>query len=241
MSASEYVLIAEDELQFAAVLEKAIRGMGLSPLMATDLKGAKEFLRQFPVRLAILDRKLKEGKDSLGICLELKKDPKTRAIPVIILTGLAEFAEELKSYKAGADLFLHKPVRIMELRRYVRAFLTRMPYKEEMQSKLRFGNIVLDLAERAVLVGARAHKDLPAKQFDLIYLLVSRRGQAVSREALVRKLWNNEVRDKEVDVLVSRLRDNLGDDSSIIEPVRGLGYRIAEISAPSISSSSGHD
>jgi two-component system phosphate regulon response regulator PhoB len=236
MSASECVLIAEDEPQFAAVLEKVIRGMGLHPLVAADLKSAKDLLRHFPVRLAILDRKLKDGRDSLGICLELKKDPKTRAVPVIILTGLAEFEEELNSYRAGADLFLHKPVRIAELQRYVRAFMTRMPYKEEMQSKLHFGSIALDLAERAVFVGPKTHRDLPAKQFDLIYLLVSRQGKAVSRESLVRKLWNNEVRDKEVDVLVSRLRDNLGDDSFIIEPVRGLGYRIVDMPVSSKSS-----
>src|SRR5580658_9081968 len=98
MNAPEYVLIAEDEPQFAAVLEKAIRGMGLSPLIAADFKGAKNFLQQFPVRLVILDRKLRDGRDSLGICLELKKDPKTRAIPVIILTGLGNFEEELNSY-----------------------------------------------------------------------------------------------------------------------------------------------
>jgi len=232
MKDPEYVLIAEDEPQFASVLEKTIRGMGLSPLVAEDLRQAKDFLERFPVRLAILDRKLKDGKDSLSICLELKKDPRTRVVPVIILTGLEEFEEQINSYRAGADLFLHKPVKMLELKRYVRAFLTRLPYKEEMGSKMHFGNVALDLAERSLSIGPKVYRDLPAKQFDFIYLLISRHGKVVSRESLVRKLWNNEVRDKEVDVLVSRLRDNLGDGSSIIEPVRGVGYRLLESTTP---------
>jgi DNA-binding response OmpR family regulator len=228
MKSAEHVLIAEDEPQFAKVLEKAIAGMGLEPLLAEDLKQAKDLLHRFPVRLVILDRKLKDGKDSLGLCLELKKDPKTRVIPIIILTGLGEFEEQLNSYRAGADLFLQKPIRVLELKRYVRAFLTRVPYKEEMASKVRFGIVALDLAQRTVSIGDNTYRDLPAKQFDFVYLLVSHHGKVITRESLVRKLWNNEVRDKEVDVLVSRIRDNLGGDASVIEPVRGVGYRISE-------------
>lgn len=228
MDAPEHVLIAEDDPDVSKILTRTVSSLGLVPLVAEDLPGARKLLKQHPVRLVLLDRTLKDGKDSLGICSELKKDPKTRLIPVIILTGLDEFDERIKSYQAGADLFLNKPANVPELKRYIRAFLTRTPYKDEVGSRLGFGAVQLDLTERTVTVGAKTYKDLPAKQFDLLYLLVSRQGKAASRESLVLKLWNNEVRDKEVDVLVSRLRDNLGEHASIIEPIRGLGYRIAD-------------
>lgn len=227
MTAPVYVLIAEDDPQIQKVLERIVLKMRLSPLLASSLPKARELAERFPVRLIILDRKLEDGKDSIVLCRELKKDSRTRLIPVIVLTGLEDFEEKIRSYQAGADLFLNKPPNPDELKSYIRAFLTRTPYRDEVGDKISFGRVTLDLSERSVSVGSRKYDELPAKQFDFLYLLASAQGKPQTREALVSKLWNNEVRDKEVDVLVSRLRDNLGEDSAIVEPVRGLGYRIA--------------
>jgi len=230
MGSQSRVLIAEDDPAVSKFLSKIVKSLALEPLVADNLEAAKQLLREHPVELVLLDRTLRDGKDSLGLCLALKKDPKTRLIPVIILTGLEGFDEKIKSYQAGADLFLSKPADAGELKRYIRAFLTRTPYKDEVEGRVECGKLRLDLNERSVSIGQRVYKDLPAKHFDFLYLLASRRGQTVSRESLVLKLWNNEVRDKEVDVLVSRLRDRLGPDASIIEPIRGYGYRLAGVS-----------
>ena len=224
------VLIVEDDPQFGNWLEKKVKSLGLLPFRAANLADARKLFANNPIRLVILDRKLEDEKDSIGFCLEIKKDPRTRSIPVVVLTGLGELSEQLKSYRFGADLFLQKePELLPKLTQFLQTFLKRLPYIEEASGRLLWGPIAVDVNERVVRFRGRAYPGLPPKQFELIKMLVSRQGAVATRESLLKTLWKLPVRDKEIDVLVSRLKARLQPaDASLIEAVRGEGYRLAD-------------
>lgn len=220
------VLIVEDDPEYGMLLTRLIRRMSLNSLLATNIPEALDFLARNNVRLILLDRLLNKGADGLFLCLALKKDVRTRPIPVIVLTGMAGIDEELKGYKYGADLYLRKPLSVAKFMRYVGAFLGRLPYKDEAQGRIIYENIVLNSATRTLTIGGRCYHDLTIKQFDFLFLLAVHKGNAVSRTYLVKKLWDDPVQDKEVDVLVYRLKQRLGTDASCIAAVRSYGYRL---------------
>jgi two-component system, OmpR family, phosphate regulon response regulator PhoB len=221
------ILIVDDEPACARMLSRVVEKMRLTPLLATNISEARESLSRNHVRLILLDRMLGKGSDGLNFCLELKKDSQTRLIPVIVLTGMPESDEELKGYRYGADLYLRKPFSVAKLTRYIEAFLKRLPYKDEVGGRIVYENIILDSASQTIRIGGATFRGLPARQFEFLRVLASHKGEAVSRACLVKKLWKNRVRDKEVDVLVYRLRRRLGESAErCIEPVRSYGYRL---------------
>lgn len=224
------ILIVEDEPACGRLLSRLIQRMGLNPLLATNIAEALDFLARNKIRLVLLDRLLGKGADGLTLCLALKKDAQTRPIPVIILTGMSDNGGEFKGYKYGADLYLRKPFSVHKLTRYVDAFLGRLPYKDEIKGRIVYENIVLNSATRTLTIDGRSYQDLPIKQFDFLAFLASHKGKAVSRAYLVKKLWDDRVRDKEVDVLVYRLKQRLGAAASCIAPVRSYGYRLKPLS-----------
>lgn len=222
------VLIVEDDPSYGKLLKILIEKMGLKATLVDNLRQARETTKEEAPRLVILDRKLKPDSDGIRFCLELKKDARSRHIPVIVLTGLEGSDEEVKSYRFGADLYLQKaPETLEKLEDYVQAFLTRLPYKEEREERVVCGNIIVDKKERTIHILSKTYKDTPPKLFDFLYLLASYRGKLVSRDVVVEHLWSGPVRDRQVDVLVSRLKTFLGPGAGdIIESVRGEGYRI---------------
>jgi DNA-binding response OmpR family regulator len=225
-------LIVDDEPACGRMLSRVVQKMRLTPLLATNIAEARQSLARNNVRLILLDRLLGKGSDGLTFCLELKKDSKTRLIPIIVLTGMPESDGELKGYRYGADLYLRKPFSVTKLMRYIDAFLERLPYKEEVAGRIVYENIILDSASRTARIGDAVFHDLPSRQFDFLRLLAIHKGEAVSRACLVKRLWKNRVRDKEVDVMVYRLRRHLGEPAAAcVAPVRSYGYRMKPLPA----------
>lgn len=220
------ILVVEDDPSILRVYCRLIRQARWNPIVAGDLRAARQALRRHPVvHLVVLDRVFTGGGDGLSLCLELKKDPIKRFIPIIMISGLGEAENRLKGYRFGADLYLAKPVTNREFLASVKTLLTRLPYRQEVEGRISHGDIQIDLAARTIRIGRQAYYDLPPLQFDLLALLVGRRGRVVARERIVRSLWDKPVRDKEVDVLVSRLRRRLGGQAArCIVPVRSQGY-----------------
>lgn len=221
------ILIVEDDPEFSKLLCTVVQRMGLNHLLATNILDAAQILAQNNVHLVLLDRNLGKGADGLILCLALKKNSATRPIPVIVLTGLSGPAEECKAYRFGADLYLRKPFSVPNLIRYIKTFLARLPYKDEIKGRIVYGGIALDTGSHTLTIGSQTYADLPALQFDFLAILVSRKGKAVSRTYLVKKLWGDRVRDKEVDTVVYRLKLRLGEiAAACIVPVRSYGYRL---------------
>lgn len=224
------VLIVDDDPGYGEFLAKMMRKIGARPLWAKSILEACHLLAENQTHLILLDRVLGKGDDGLRFCLNIKRNPQKRLIPIIILTGkMNDFKENVKGYRYGADLYLPKSTSLGKLIKYVEVFLHRLPYNESDLHRIVFKNITLDLRNRTVQVGSILSSDFPEKQFHLLSILVSHQGETVSRRHLIGKLWHEPVRDKELDVLVSRLRHSLGYiGGAAIVSVRGYGYRVLD-------------
>lgn len=221
------VLIVEDDPTMRELLADAVVDWGHQALNAASVaEGEALAARREDIRLVLLDRRLPDG-DGLRLCRALKADPRTRPLPVIVLTGLGEFEQELWTYHSGADLHLTKPLDLPALKRYAAAFLNRIPYRRDDARTLRCGALTLMPKAGKALVAGRPFEHIPRRLYDVLYHLAARQGRAVSSKALVQKLWGGSVRDSEAAVAVARLRRHLGPRlGPIVATRRGRGYFI---------------
>ena len=201
-------------------------------------KGAPgaELAAKLKPSLVILDVQLPDM-DGLSVCRLLKADRRTRAIPILILTSQATTENRLKAVEYAADHFLAKPILdLEEFHTWVRALLRRGA--DAAPERLTIGGaLVLDAEESTAAVAGATPRPLPPKLFALLCELVRRPGETVSREYLITKVWNNAVRDREVDVAVRRLRVALGAAESIVSSVPGRGYRLDTVALARLASS----
>lgn len=217
------ILIAEDEPRIAAFLEKGLRANGFTTTVATEAEEVLFMTLGDNFDLLLLDLGL-PGKDGLSVLEELRGQGTT--IPIIILTARDDINDKVAGLEGGADDYMTKPFRFEELLARVRLRLRtqqKAAVKEEME--LRVDEIVLNLRTRRVQVKDK-EIELSAREFTLLETLIRHQGQVMSREHLLDRVWGYDYDPGSniVDVYVGYLRKKL--DSSLIETVRGMGYRL---------------
>ncbi len=188
-------------------------------------------LGEAPPQLVLLDIMLPE-EDGLSVLKKLRCDPKTMRIPVIMLTAKGTEYDTVAGLDAGADDYITKPFGMMALVARVKAVLRRTEKSGAGNGEdgdLRAGGIVLNSGRHSVTAGGR-NVFLTLKEFDLLLLLLRNKGSVITREKLLNSVWNYEtdIESRTVDVHIRTLRQKLGDDGSLIETVRGVGYKIGD-------------
>jgi len=175
--------------------------------------------------LVLLDIMLPE-EDGGSILKSLRADERTAAVPVIMLTAKDSEFDVVAGLEAGADDYVTKPFGMMALSSRIKAVLRRSGKAEFRRSRLECGGVVLDEDERTVFVCGR-QVSLTAKEFGLLSLLMKNRGCVLTRERLMESIWeiSADVESRTVDVHVRTLRQKLGECDSLIETVRGFGYK----------------
>jgi two-component system phosphate regulon response regulator PhoB len=159
---------------------------------------------------------------------------RTRALPLIMLTARADEADKVHGLDAGADDYLTKPFSTHELLARIRALLRRKA-PEALDAAVTVGDLVLDPA--AHRVSGHGHElRLGATEFRLLHFLMTHPERVHSRAQLLDRVWGDHVfiEERTVDVHVKRLRQTLAvaHCDSMIETVRGAGYRLTQRSAP---------
>ena len=174
--------------------------------------------------LILLDVML-PGQDGLLILNQLHVNPQTSDIPVIMITDKGTEFDKVKGLDLGADDYIVKPFGMAELIARVRARLRRVTSKAN-EDVLTSGKITLDQRGHVVRVGSETVA-LTLKEYDLLSLLMENKGMAFSREQLLDKVWDYgyDGGTRTVDVHIQTLRAKLGECGSMIETVRGIGYR----------------
>ena len=174
--------------------------------------------------LILLDVML-PGQDGLLILNQLHVNPQTSDIPVIMITAKGTEFDKVKGLDLGADDYIVKPFGMAELIARVRARLRRIAPKVE-DDVLTIEKITLDHRGHVVRVGSEAVA-LTLKEYDLLSLLMENKGMAFSREQLLERVWDYgyDGGTRTVDVHIQTLRAKLGECGSMIETVRGIGYR----------------
>ncbi len=176
--------------------------------------------------LLVLDLMLPDG-DGLEICKSLKKEARTHALPILILTAKGEKADIVLGLEFGADDYLVKPFSPAELVARVKAILRRST-KPGVDDLIRVGaDLVIDPGRHTARVGERTVV-LTSTEFSILLILSRNPGWVFTREKILDALWGDEkdVIDRTVDVHIKHLREKLGAAGVMIKNIRGVGYKI---------------
>ncbi|MGQ0465612.1 MAG: response regulator transcription factor [Sporichthyaceae bacterium] len=216
------LLLAEDDVAISEPLARALRREGYAVEVRADGVQALERARQGGIDLVVLDIGL-PGLDGLEVCRRLRGDG--QVIPVLVLTARADEVDTVVGLDAGADDYVTKPFRLAELLARVRALLRRGA--PEAGHGIR--GVRIDIESHRAWMGD-AELQLTAKEFDLLRVLIRDAGRVVTRDQLMREVWDTTwwTSTKTLDMHISWLRKKLGDDATnprYITTVRGVGFR----------------
>ena len=217
-------MVIEDEKEIRDLVRYNLEKAGYRVAAAAD---GEEGLRQlFAARpdALVLDLML-PGMNGLEILREVRQEPVTHDLPVLVLTARSAEMDKLLGFEHGADDYLTKPFSPRELVARVKA-LVRRASPSGLSRALESGALRVDVDARE----ARVHDqrlDLTPREFDLLAFLVRHPGRVLSRDELLRKVWGYDYvgETRTVDVHVRRLRAKLGDAADRIETVLGSGYK----------------
>ena len=224
------ILIVEDEQDIADLIGFNLQRAGYEVLKAHDgIEGTETAKRERP-DLIVLDLML-PGRDGYGVFRELKRDPRTVDIPVIMLTARAQTEDRIQGLEAGADDYLTKPFSPKELMLRVQAILKRSDGPPGSVD-FTYGPFRFDKnALKFYLQNEPA--ELTSTEFKLLLYLCERSGKPQDRNDLLRTIWgySDAAHSRTLDTHMKRLRQKLGTHGSWIETVRGIGYCMAKAEA----------
>lgn len=217
------VLVIDDDERLNALLSRYMDRFGFTVQSATEPRAALRLLKSDPPDLVILDVMLPEM-DGFAICRKVRESSR---VPIIMLTARGEVTDRVLGLELGADDYLAKPFEPRELVARAQAVLRRGARPDE-QERLRIGALDVDRSTRCASLSGR-DLAVTTAEFEVLALLVRNRGRVLTRERILDATrgidW--ESYDRSIDVLISRLRQKLGDDAkhpSFIRTVRGAGY-----------------
>lgn len=218
------ILIVEDEREIVENLRILLTEEGFSVCAAANRKTAVEILEERGADLILLDLMLPDG-SGYSLCSAIKKE---RDIPVIMLTAMDDEASVVTGFDLGADDYVTKPFRPMELVSRIRNVLRR---SEKRQMRYMAGNLSLDV-QRAYVEKNGKEIYLSPLEYRLLLIFFQHQGEVLGRNRLLEEIWDiagDFVSDNTLTVYIKRLREKVEDDPAhpaLIKTVRGLGYRM---------------
>lgn len=228
---SEQILLIDDDVRLSAMIGDYLRSHGYQVASAPSLAAGREALARQACDALVLDLMLPDG-DGLDLCRELRASPRTRSLPILMLSARGEPTDRIVGLEIGADDYLPKPFEPRELLARIRALLRRTGAVATDTDVWRFGRLEIDNGQRQARLDGQAC-DLTSYQYDLLCVLAQHPGRVLSRDQIMDMLKGHplEAFDRSIDVHVSRIRAAIEDDPK--EPrriltVRGVGYVFAK-------------
>jgi DNA-binding response OmpR family regulator len=227
------VLIVEDSADIADLLKLYLAGAGHDVDHVLTGDAVMSRVKAARPDLILLDLML-PGLDGLLVCQQLRHDPTTAAIPVIMLTARGEESDRVRGLELGADDYVVKPFSPKEVTARVAALLRRVDRPQPPASVLRYGPVTMDLERHDVRVGD-AEVKLTAKEFLLLQYLIEHRGRVLSRDLLLTDVWGYQYTGgtRTVDVHVRRLREKVPLLAGAVTTIKQFGYRLEDPAAAS--------
>jgi two-component system phosphate regulon response regulator PhoB len=218
------ILIVEDEPAIAELIAVNLKHNGFQPIWALDAETAQRELNEILPDVILLDWML-PGESGLALARRWRASARTKTVPILMLTARGDEADRVAGLDAGADDYIVKPFSPRELLARIRAVLRRR-VPEATGGLVKMGDLQLDADTHRVSLADRPLKIGPT-EFKLLHFFMHHPERVHSRGALLDKVWGDHVyiEERTVDVHVKRLRESLSDAGSMIETVRGAGYR----------------
>jgi len=226
------VLVVEDEPAIAELIAVNLRHNGFRPTLALDGDSAQREIDAMLPDLVLLDWML-PGASGVALARRWRSDPRTRGVPIIMLTARGDEADRVAGLDAGADDYMAKPFSTKEMLARIRAVLRRRA-PEQSAGPLSVGELTLDPATHRVSFQTQPLK-LGPTEFKLLQYLMGHAERVHSRGQLLDMVWGDHVfiEERTVDVHIKRLREALGEAAAMVETVRGAGYRFTAQPMPS--------
>ena len=215
------ILIVEDDKELSALLTDFLRAEGYTVSAVESGERALQLFERYGARLVVLDINLPDI-NGFAVCSKLRENTDT---PILIVSARGGKEDKLSGLGLGADDYIEKPYDIDILIAKIKGIFKRR-YRREMLSA---EGVELNLADRTAVIDGKA-VELPAKEFDLLALLIENRGKAMKKEYLFNTVWGSDS-DSELQTLhvhINRLRQKLGDDpknAKRLLTVWGVGYK----------------
>ena len=226
------ILVVEDEPAIAELIAVNLRHGGFVPVLAEDGVAAQRAVDETLPDAILLDWML-PGQSGLQLARQWRKDARTKTIPILMLTARTDEVDRVAGLDAGADDYISKPFSTQEMLARIRAVLRRRA-PELVKDSVSLGELTLDAATHRVSFRSRELR-LGPTEFKLLHFFMKHAERVHSRSALLDRVWGDHVfiEERTVDVHVKRLREALGDANcaSMVETVRGAGYRLAKPAA----------
>jgi two-component system, OmpR family, phosphate regulon response regulator PhoB len=214
-----HLLLVEDDPTLGQTLLERLQKELYRVTWTRNLAQAREKIKTDNFDLIILDVGLPDG-SGFELAREVKK---TRRVPLIFMTANASAPYRLEGFEIGAEEFIPKPFHLKELFMRVRHVLE----NHAARRKLRIGDRIIDFESMAILSDQGPSEFLPARDFQLLELLIKASPRVVSRDEILDSLWGDEKfpTNRTVDNIIVRLRSLLGEEGKCIRSVRGVGYQ----------------
>jgi two-component system, OmpR family, phosphate regulon response regulator PhoB len=222
------ILVVDDEPDIRGVIRFALEGADFRVIEAGHAEGARGLLSADRPDLVLLDWML-PGCSGLELAEELKQDPKTRALPIIMVSAHGAEEDRIRGLDTGADDYIAKPFSPREMIARINAVLRRAR-PDELTDIIEIGGLTMDHVGHRVSVGDRPVAVAPT-EYRLLHFLMTHADRAYSRAQLLDRVWGDQVyvEERTVDVHMRRLRKALeptGHDR-MLQTVRGVGYRFS--------------
>ena len=224
------LLLIDDDERLTTLVGDYLRRNGFEVDSAGSLGAGRERLKAQAYDALLLDLMLPDG-DGLDLTRELRAEPRTRRLPLLMLTARGEPLDRIVGLELGADDYLGKPFEPRELLARVKALLRRATPEPAADEVLRFGRLDIDLGARQARLDGKPC-DLTSHQFELLTVLARQPGRVLSRDQIMDALKGHplEAFDRSIDVHISRIRAVIEDDPKApkrVLTVRGAGYVFA--------------
>ena len=223
------IYLVEDDANIRELVVYTLNSTGYeSRGFGTPSEFWKAMDEQLP-QLVLLDIMLPE-ESGLSILEKIRKDRKTKKLPVIMLTAKGAEIDKVRGFELGADDYIPKPFGMMELVARVKALLRRTGENEdEVLTEYEIGDLYVSPKKHKVKV-AGERVSLTRKEFEMLCCLLENKNIVLTRDQLLNKIWGYSFdgESRTVDVHIRTLRRKLGDAGKIIKTVRGIGYMISD-------------
>jgi two-component system alkaline phosphatase synthesis response regulator PhoP len=221
------IYLVEDDGAIRELVVYTLRNTGFE---AKGFPSAKEFwqgVQEAAPSLVILDIML-PGEDGLAILGKLRSNESTKKLPVMMLTAKGAEYDKVLGLDSGADDYMAKPAGMMELVARVKSLLRRAS-PPASKGEYRVSGLYVNVPRRQITAGG-ADVVLTLKEFDLLVYLLENAGIVLSRERILRAVWDYSLtlETRTVDTHILTLRTKLGASGSLIQTVRGVGYKMGE-------------
>lgn len=226
------VLVIEDEPDIRKTVEYNLTREGYEVSGCGSISEAKTLLENPNFSIILLDLMLPDG-SGLDLCKQIKSNPETNEIPILILTAKDDEVDKVVGFELGADDYVTKPFSVRELILRVKAILKRNTKTNSSSNQIHeinrnFGSLKIDLESYEVFINDE-EVILTTLEFKLLNQLIERRGRVQTRDQLLTDVWgySSDITTRTVDTHIKRLREKLGSMGKYVQTIRGVGYKFS--------------